>query len=468
LRVAYLANQFPSAVEPYVVEEIEELRRRGVCVIASSVRKPAAGDDKLFTSDRPPEIVLQPIRVVVLLKAAWLCVCKWRRISDLMWRVIWRGRKWPTQRVKALLHTWLGACYAVQLKGRGVEHIHAHHGYFGSWIAMVAARLLRVPFSLTLHGSDLLLHGRYVDVKLENCEFCLTVSEYNRHLILRRYPKIAADRVVVSRLGVEIDEQADLFPSQHKARRAPLMLLAVGRLHAVKDHAFLVRACAQLHTRGIEFECSIAGHGPERRRLESLIRKLGLEDRVTLLGHVPREQMDSLYDRADVVVLTSRSEGIPLTLMEAMARGKIVLAPDITGIPELVIAGKTGFLYEAGSQGDFVARLLLIHSLMPTTGVRDHLDICIQDSQTLAARRLAWMPHAARVQVRLNFNRSKNLESFGEFFIERIAPQKESTRHENSLLQQIQLPVQWNRGVPVRTDGVDEVEGARSSAVLHG
>ncbi len=52
--------------------------------------------------------------------------------------------------------------------------------------------------------------------------------------------------------------------------------------------------------------------------------------------------MDSLYDRADVVVLTSRSEGIPLVLMEAMARGKIVLAPAITGIPELVIARQTG------------------------------------------------------------------------------------------------------------------------------
>jgi len=64
------------------------------------------------------------------------------------------------------------------------------------------------------------------------------------------------------------------------------------------------------------------------------------------------------------VVLTSRSEGIPLVLMEAMARGRIVLAPAITGIPELVIAGKTGFLYEPGSLQDFVARLLFIRSLM--------------------------------------------------------------------------------------------------------
>ena len=77
-----------------------------------------------------------------------------------------------------------------------------------------------------------------------------------------------------------------------------------------------------------------------------------------------RPQLDSLYRRADVVVLTSRSEGIPLVLMEAMARGRIVLAPAITGIPEIVIPGKTGFLYAPGALQDFVAKILFIQKLM--------------------------------------------------------------------------------------------------------
>ena len=105
--------------------------------------------------------------------------------------------------------------------------------------------------------------------------------------------------------------------------------------------------------------------------------------------------MNSLYDRADVVVLTSRSEGIPLVLMEAMARGKIVLAPAITGIPELVIAGKTGFLYEAGSLDDFVDRLLFIRSLLQAS---DHAER--EPWVRWAARQLDWVRHAARVQVR--------------------------------------------------------------------
>jgi glycosyltransferase involved in cell wall biosynthesis len=238
----------------------------------------------------------------------------------------------------------------------------------------------------------------------------------------------------VSRLGAEVSAPAVASPSRG---RDPFSLLAIGRLRAVKDHAFLIRACAQLRDRGVRVDCSIAGDGPERRRLESLIMASSLEDQVTLLGHVPREQMDSLYDRADVVVLTSRSEGIPLVLMEAMARGKLVLAPAITGIPELVIAGKTGFLYQPGSIGDFLAELLLIHSLLETSRPFD------QNYSPAVARKLTWVRHAAQAQVRHNYDHKKNLKAFAELFVERIVqeniPQIESKVNEDFVLQQIQL-----------------------------
>jgi len=419
--VAYLANEFPSAVEPYVLEEIEELRRLGVQVIAGSVRRPAGGGS---ASNDAPQIVLRPLRGVIVLLALWLCIRHMRRMRPLISRVLFHGWEGPIKRIKALAHTCLGACYAVLLEGRGIKHIHVHHGYLGSWIAMVAARLLGVEFSMTLHGSDLLLHAAYLDTKLENCMFCLTVSEYNRKYILEHFPKVDAERVVVARLGVEVGER--LAPPIRRARGDAdrIKLLAVGRLHAVKDHAFLIRACAQLCGRGVNVECAIAGEGPERRNLELLIRKCRLEERVKLLGHVPRERMNSFYDQADVVVLTSRSEGIPLVLMEAMARGKIVLAPAITGIPELVIPGKTGFLYEAGSLDDFVARLLLIRSLMEAP-----------EASVSLGRQLGRIQHAARMQVRENFNRRTRLQFFGDFFLRRVIPQAESVPHEDFVLQ---------------------------------
>jgi colanic acid/amylovoran biosynthesis glycosyltransferase len=436
LTVAYFANRFPSPVEPYVSEEIEELRKRGVQIITGSVWKIRTARDETQKAD----VVLQSLRFGDLLRGTWLCIRHSKQLSGLVSRVAFRGKEGLRSRVKALVHTWLGACYAAMLKNREVDHIHVHHGYFGAWVGMVAARLLRVGFSMTLHGSDLLLRGSYLDVKLANCAFCLTVSEYNRHYILERYPAIEPTKIVVSRLGVTVSQR--MVPDTHNER---FSLLAVGRLELVKDHAFLIRACARLRNDGVAFECSIAGEGKERRKLERLIRKLALEGQVTLLGHVPREQMDSLYDRANVMTITSRSEGIPLVLMEAMARGKIVLAPAITGIPEL-IAGKSGFLYEPGSLDDFVARILFIHSLMihSSMGEQDRAarDAGVISRQALlASRHLDWVRHAAWIQVRNNFNRQKNMKSFADLFLRLCTSQTESTVHEDFVLQQIQLSV---------------------------
>jgi glycosyltransferase involved in cell wall biosynthesis len=429
LTVAYLANQFPAAVEPYVGEEIQELRRRGVQVIPGSVRRPDAAPSGAASADLETEILcLQPVRVLTLLRALSLVVRRWRKISDLVARVLLRGKESPKRRLKALLHTWLGAYYAVLLEGRGVKHVHVHHGYFGSWIGMVAARLLGVSFSMTLHGSDLLLNGAYLDTKLKNCRFCMTVSEYNRRYILEHFPAIEGSKIMVSRLGVDVPERAEARRVARGTRRT-FSLLAVGRLHAVKDHAFLVRSCARLRDGGLDFECVIAGEGPERQRLEFLIRKNRLKDQITLLGHVARAQMDALYGRADVVVLTSRSEGIPLVLMEAMTRGRIVLAPAITGIPEIVIPGKTGFLYAPGALQDFVAKILFLEKVM-----------CREDRN--AVSRLDWIRHAAQVQVLHNFSRTKNLSHFGDRFLQLIAiPELVihdwSRPHEDFVLQQI-------------------------------
>lgn len=115
-------------------------------------------------------------------------------------------------------------------------------------------------------------------------------------------------------------------------------------------------------------------------------------------------------------MLTSRSEGIPLVLMEAMARGKIVLAPAITGIPELVIDGKTGFLYEPKSLEQFAWRIdEICRSLPALDGIRS----------------------AARQHVITNFHQQKNLEAFGAFFAEQLAKSPGRSIREDLVLQQI-------------------------------
>jgi glycosyltransferase involved in cell wall biosynthesis len=429
LTVAYLANRFPVAVEPYVGEEIEELRRRGVRVISGTARKSDERSRDADDAGAREILSLQPLQWLTLLRALVLLLRRWQRVADLMARIVFQGKESPQHRVRALLHTWLGAYYAVKLQERGVDHIHVHHGYFGSWIAMVAARLLRIEFSLTLHGSDLLTHRAYLDAKIRHCRFCVTISEYNRRHILQCFPEVDPGKILVSRLGVDVPEATESPPRLGHSGPHPFTVLAVGRLHPVKDHAFLVRACERLRDRGVDFECAIAGEGPERRRLERLIRECWLQDRVRLLGAVPRSAMDSLYRQANILVLTSRSEGIPLVLMEAMARGRIVLAPAITGIPELVIPGRTGFLYSPGAIDELVGRIVFVEELM-------------RAERRYAVSRLDWIRHAARVQVLHNFNRRKNLATFCHRFLKRIRPDEVipkdwSPPYESAVLQQI-------------------------------
>ena len=401
LTVAYLSNEFPVATEPYVSDEICELRRRGIRIIACSVRRPelpSFGDIQC----------IQPLRLGMLVRACWLCIRKISVVMKFAHAAITARKEPSLRRIKAIAHTFLGAYYALLLRKSGVEHIHVHHGYFASWIAMVAARFLGIGFSMTLHGSDLLLHHAFLELKLERCKFCLTVSEFNRQHILKNYPAINLDKIRVQRMGVDVLEE-----SPHVRRpNSCLIMLAVGRLHPVKDHAFLIRACAQLKNSGIHFACLIAGEGPERSNLEKLIYDFDLREHVFLLGHLSRTNLENYYSRCDLVVLTSRSEGVPLVLMEAMAHGRTVLAPAITGIPELILDGKTGFLYGPGSLNDFVSRIGALVQAQPM----------LED-----------VHHEARNHVLQHFSRKTNLTKFAEIFPTLIAGSVNS--HENPLLQ---------------------------------
>jgi colanic acid/amylovoran biosynthesis glycosyltransferase len=412
---AYITNQFPSPVEPYVAEEIRELRRRGTRVIPCSAWRTGSDLGDSLNALAAETLYLQPWRLGLLMRAAWLLVGSWSLLSDFVARVVWQGHEPLGQRIRALLHTWLGAYYALLLKEQGVEHIHVHHGYFASWVAMVAARLLGISFSMTLHGSDLLLHAAYLDTKLGNCKFCLTVSEFNRRYLLEHHPGIEPGKIMVRRMGIAPHVDS---PKRAEARRPEvrILMLAVGRLHPVKDHAFLVRACRELKNRDAGFLCLIAGEGPERTALEKLIQELNLQDNVRLLGHLDRQKLDAYYSACDLVVLTSRSEGIPLVLMEAMSHGRPVLAPEITGIPELVADGKTGFLYRAGSIGNFVQRVESIRDAQHTLGP---------------------LRQNARRHVLDLFNRERNLAMFCDLFLARVGVVEEINLHEDPVLQQV-------------------------------
>ena len=164
---------------------------------------------------------------------------------------------------------------------------------------------------------------------------------------------IPPDRVEVVYNGVNL-EQYHKDPASRAEARADLgfqddhvVVVQVARLEPVKDHLTAIRAIARLAGSRPKLRLVLVGDGPERPRIEALIAELGLQRQVRLLGM--RRDVPRLLSAGDVFLLSSISEGVPLTLIEAMACGLPCASTRVGDIPEIVVHGETGLLAEPAS-----------------------------------------------------------------------------------------------------------------------
>jgi glycosyltransferase involved in cell wall biosynthesis len=243
---------------------------------------------------------------------------------------------------------WIPA-FARRMRRERIDVLHSHEfamNVFGGAAALLAG----IPAVSTIHGRAY-------------------VSEQPRRVwayrILRRLgiPIVAvsddlagflAQRFGMSRASLGMVHNGIPMPDpvpdgERAARRAAArralgvpdtlsLVVAVGNLYPVKDHATLVRALARLpHAR-----VAIAGRGDEEARLRALATELGVADRLHLLGL--RDDVDTVLAAADVFVQPSLSEGLPLAVLEAMAAGLPVVATRVGGVAEAVRDGETGYL----------------------------------------------------------------------------------------------------------------------------
>jgi glycosyltransferase involved in cell wall biosynthesis len=176
------------------------------------------------------------------------------------------------------------------------------------------------------------------------------VSENDRSSGIRART-CSAERTVVIRNAVPLDA---IPRARHEGARP--LLVSVGRLKAPKDFLTLVRALAVLPAGS--FEALIVGDGPDRPALEDELRLLRLDDRVRLAGEW--HDVQALLADADVFVLSSTSEGLPVSVLEAMAAELPVVASHVGGVPELVVDGKTGLLVPPGDPHELAAALRLL------------------------------------------------------------------------------------------------------------
>jgi glycosyltransferase involved in cell wall biosynthesis len=175
----------------------------------------------------------------------------------------------------------------------------------------------------------------------------ICVSENDRFSGLRAHTCVG-ERTVVIRNGVSLDTA----PRARHERQRPL-LVSVGRLKAPKDFMTLARALARMPVGS--FDALIVGDGPDRPALEAELGLLGIGDRVQLAGE--RNDVRELLAAADIFVLSSVSEGLPVSVLEAMAAELPVVASRVGGVPELVADGENGFLVPPRAPDELAAAI---------------------------------------------------------------------------------------------------------------
>jgi glycosyltransferase involved in cell wall biosynthesis len=165
--------------------------------------------------------------------------------------------------------------------------------------------------------------------------------------------------------GADPGDEIEELPAARRLRERleagpfrPLWVTAT-RLELEKGHDVLLEALARLRERGLEFVAALAGEGSRRTSLQIRARDLGLVDHVHFLGRV--DSLGPLLRAADAFVLPSRSETLPLTLLEAMARARPVVASDIGGVADVVETGIHGHLVPAGDAEALAAALESFH-----------------------------------------------------------------------------------------------------------
>jgi len=336
-KLAYIVPRFPSLYQTYIANELADLTQRGFSTHIFSLKKPrtptnhgttASSDDNAYYTPYLLSARLLYSQIYFLIRHPFIYLSTLASLARHNYRH-------PPTLLKAVAAFPKTVHYARVMQTYAIDHIHAHWATIPALSALVIFRLTGIPYSLTAHAIDIFNNGSMLSEKFSKARFVLTCNEYSRLYLLRSFPTLNPAKVTALYHGVDLE----LFRPRPAEPTTPFKILSVGRMEPSKGFPYLLQACAQLRSRGIPFECTLIGDGPDEHTLRQLIGKLGLGDHVILHPAVPYKEIPQYYARSHLFVLPAVSEchwGIPNVLIEAMAVGVPVITTPLPAIPELV------------------------------------------------------------------------------------------------------------------------------------
>jgi glycosyltransferase involved in cell wall biosynthesis len=245
---------------------------------------------------------------------------------------------------------------AREMRAQRITHLHNHLGDNSGTVTLLASRLSGVGYSITIHGPHIFFDPTHwaLREKLRYSRFIVCISYYCRSQMMLFSDRADWQRLKVIHCGVD-SERFRYCDIRKQVRN----LLYTGRLAVEKGLAVLFDSLRDLLARGYELELTLLGDGGDRQQLQELARQLGIYDRLVFAGYASQEQLRNCLHRSDLFILPSFAEGVPVSIMEAMACGVPVLSTYVGGIAELVESGHTGLLVAAGDSvalGNAIAR----------------------------------------------------------------------------------------------------------------
>ncbi len=371
--VAYLCSEYPAVSHTFIFREIESLRKAGMAVHTATIRTPSKIEvmtpAEQEEARRTLKVLATPLPAI--LKAHLHCIrnnpAGYLRMAGASLRLLVTGPKNP---VKAGAYFIEAGILLEWLHRLGIRHVHEHFANPTAIVAMLLKRYGGISYSTSVHGPDIFysVDSALLAEKVRNASFVRCISHYCRSQIMRISQASEWDKLHIVRCGVD----PEVFSARPDPGNEVPELLCVGRLVPAKGQHILLQACLTLARLGASFRLTFVGDGPDRQSLEAFVSSNELlRNRVRFTGALGQDRVRALYDSADLFVLPSFAEGVPVVLMEAMAKEIPVISTRITGIPELIEDGRDGLLATPGDREELaiaIRRLLDDRELRQTLG----------------------------------------------------------------------------------------------------
>jgi len=351
MKIAFIVDSFPKLSETFILNQITDLLDLGhdVEIFASphSNEKEAHPDvEKYQLMEQVHYFNIPKSRVKRIFKAIYLILVNFYKhpVKILKALNIFKYKK------EALSLRLLYIVVPFLVKDFNIVHCHfGPNGVLGVLLRDIGAVNGKVV--TTFHGYDM---SGYIVKKgtniynflFEKGDVFLPISEYWKKKLIEL--GCEEDKIIVHRMGIDLDKFSLKLSKENKS--GIVKLITVARLVKKKGIEYGVRAVAKIIKKYPNIKYSIVGDGPLRNMLEDLIIELGAKGKINLLGPKKQDEIIKLMQNSDILLAPSVTteegdqEGIPVVLMEAQATGLPVISTYHTGIPEVVLDGKSGFL----------------------------------------------------------------------------------------------------------------------------